>query len=83
MDLQVAGFDWDHGNRDKCRAHGVALAEIEALFHKPVAVFPDLRHSQAEERFKAIGRTLHLSRFLAASARQRDVCSPHQRLLYA
>ncbi len=25
------------------------------MFRKPVAVFPDPRHSQAEERFKAIG----------------------------
>jgi uncharacterized DUF497 family protein len=33
------------------------LAAIEALFHRPVAVFPDPLHSDTEERFKAIGRT--------------------------
>ena len=27
------------------------------LFHRPLAVFPDLTHSAKEERFKAIGRT--------------------------
>ena len=32
MDLVVAGFDWDRGNRDKCRKHGVSLAEIEQIF---------------------------------------------------
>ncbi len=57
MDLRVAGIDWDHGNREKCRKHDVAIADIEAVFHKPVAVFPDPRHSQAEKRFKAIGTT--------------------------
>lgn len=26
-------------------------------FARPIAVFPDLSHSQSEERFKAVGRT--------------------------
>jgi uncharacterized DUF497 family protein len=53
----VAGFDWDAGNQQKCRKHGVTDAEIESLFHRPIAVFPDPLHSRAEARFKAIGRT--------------------------
>ena len=57
MAISVTGFDWDPGNRNKCRKHGVSIAEIEALFSKPVAVFPDPAHSQREERFKAIGST--------------------------
>ena len=57
MDVQVASFDWDAANRDKCQNHGVSIAEIEATLQKPVAVFPDPRHSRAEERFKAIGTT--------------------------
>jgi uncharacterized protein len=57
MDVQVAGFEWDAANRNKCQKHGVSIAEIEAVFRKPIAVFPDPRHSQAEERFKAIGTT--------------------------
>jgi uncharacterized DUF497 family protein len=57
MDLGVAGFDWDEGNRDKCRKHGVALADIEAAFGQSMAVFPDPAHSQAEERFIAVGST--------------------------
>ena len=57
MDLGVSDFEWDKGNRDKCQKHGVPLATIESLFHRPLAVFPDPEHSEAEERFKAIGRT--------------------------
>ena len=53
----VVGFDWDHGNREKCRKHGVSIAVIERLFHSPLGVFPDPAHSDSEERFKAIGRT--------------------------
>jgi uncharacterized DUF497 family protein len=56
-DVEVAGFDWDHGNRAKCRKHGVSIAEIEALFARPIAVFPAPAHSRREERFKVIGST--------------------------
>jgi uncharacterized DUF497 family protein len=56
-DLEVAGFEWDQGNRDKCRKHGVSLAAIERLFAGPLLVFRDSAHSRVEERFKAIGMT--------------------------
>lgn len=52
-----SGFDWDIGNRDKCAKHGVSIGEIEKVFEGPVYVAPDLRHSVAEERLIAIGRT--------------------------
>ena len=51
----VAGFDWDDGNRAKCRKHGVSIAEIEDLFAYPHRIAPDLAHSIAEARFLAIG----------------------------
>ena len=51
-----AGFDWDAGNREKCGKHGVSVAEIESVFRGGAAVQPDLGHSDAEQRFKAIGR---------------------------
>lgn len=57
METGVAGFDWDGGNRAKCRKHGLSLAEIESLFRRSIAVFPDPAHSRAEARFKAIGAT--------------------------
>jgi uncharacterized protein len=57
MPSRVAGFEWDHANRDKCQKHGVSIAAIESAFRRPIAVVPDPLHSAAEERFKAIGIT--------------------------
>jgi uncharacterized DUF497 family protein len=57
MNPVVGGFQWDRGNRAKCQKHGVSVAEIEQVFDRPVAVFPDPAHSDMEDRFKAIGQT--------------------------
>ena len=56
MDIVVAGFDWDAGNREKCRKHGVSRAEIEALFAGPLAIRQGEIHSATESRFIAVGR---------------------------
>jgi uncharacterized protein len=53
--IVVEGFDWDAGNREKCRKHGVTPAQIEALFRHSHHVFPDPAHSAAEARLLAIG----------------------------
>ena len=53
----VAGFDWDDGNLEKCRKHGVSIGEIEALLSSDPHVAPDLEHSAEEDRFIAVGRT--------------------------
>jgi uncharacterized DUF497 family protein len=55
----VAGFDWDEGNRRKCRKHGVSKREIESLFaeNRPVMILPDVAHSRGEARFRGIGTT--------------------------
>jgi uncharacterized DUF497 family protein len=55
--IEATGFEWDRGNRAKCRKHGVSIAEIEALFARQIAIFPAPAHSHREERFKAIGTT--------------------------
>jgi hypothetical protein len=52
--MRIDGFDWDAGNREKCRKHGV-LAAIEALFTRRIALLPDHRHSDTEARYRAIG----------------------------
>jgi uncharacterized DUF497 family protein len=52
---RIAGFDWDTGNKEKCRGHGVSVGDIEALFGRPIAVFPAPGRSISEERYKAIG----------------------------
>jgi uncharacterized DUF497 family protein len=55
MELKIAGFDWDDGNREKCQRHGVAIEVIEELFSRAVAIEPD--PSPIEKRVRAIGKT--------------------------
>jgi hypothetical protein len=55
--MEIAGFDWDRGNRTKCQKHGVSIEAIESLFTRSVAIFPDNAHSEREQRFRAVGWT--------------------------
>jgi len=58
MNIGVSGIDWDDGNREKCKKHGVLQEEIEALFRIPdLSVSDDREHSQKEPRFLAFGRS--------------------------
>ena len=57
MRTNVHTFDWDDGNREKCRKHGLTLAEIEHALTHGARVAPDPVHSRAEQRFIAVGRT--------------------------
>ena len=57
INLRVSGFDWDEGNRAKCRKHGVSIAQIEALFAHNPRIAPDPKHSVDEDRLIAVGRT--------------------------
>ena len=50
-------FDWDEGNSAKCRKHGMTQAEIEGFFGLGPRVAPDPKHSAAEQRSIAVGRT--------------------------
>jgi hypothetical protein len=64
---KVVSFDWDDGNARKNERHGVSRAEAEQVFfYEPLLLVDDPRHSDAEPRFHALGRTfedrrLHLS----------------------
>ncbi len=55
--VNVAGFDWDAGNRAKCQKHGVSGADVEGLFARPLLIIPDTAHSHGEVRLRAIGKT--------------------------
>lgn len=55
--MRFHGFDWDAGNRAKCEKHGLRAAEIESMFADAFAVFPDVTHSHAETRLRAIGKS--------------------------
>ena len=57
--MNYDGFDWDAGNRDKCRKHGLSLGEIEDVFARPVLVLPDAGNSRTEPRFRAIGTSAY------------------------
>ena len=57
MTIPVKDFDWDSGNKAKCLKHGLSVDEIEAFFHGKIFVAPDIKHSQDEERFLAVGRS--------------------------
>ena len=56
---RVEGFDWDEGNaRKSAEKHNVSQAEAEAVFFsEPLVVVPDPRHSRAEPRYHALGKT--------------------------
>ena len=56
---QIAGFDWDDGNsRKSADKHDVSQAEAEGVFfNDPLIVVEDSKHSEAEPRFNALGKT--------------------------
>ena len=54
----VVGFEWDDGNARKNEKHGVMAMEAEQVFfNEPLMLLDDVRHSEAEARFHALGRT--------------------------
>ena len=53
----IYGFDWDKGNLGKCQKHGVSIEEIEEVLTNNPLIAPDHKHSSAETRLLAIGRT--------------------------
>ncbi len=62
---KLAGFEWDQGNIDKNRIkHNVENWECEQIFfNDPLIILDDPKHSIAEKRFAAFGRT-NTGRFL-------------------
>jgi uncharacterized DUF497 family protein len=71
--MQVDGFDWDEGNRTKCQAHGMSLAEIESLFERELLVGPDPFDPAVERRWRAVGRTARgRPAFVVFTLRQRE-----------
>jgi len=56
---KLAGFEWDQGNIDKnLIKHNVENWECEQIFfNDPLIVLDDPKHSIAENRFAAFGKT--------------------------
>ena len=57
ISIQIAGFQWDSGNTEKCQKHGVTIVEIEYAFAHDPAIGSDIAHSLSEDRLLAIGKT--------------------------
>lgn len=61
VDLRmIVGFEWDEGNIEKSyKKHGITPKEAEELFlDEHVLLVEDIKHSQIEKRFIAIGKTI-------------------------
>ncbi len=64
---QIEGFDWNEGNaRKNTEKHGVSQTEAEQIFTSAPLLADDVKHSQHEMRFQALGQTtggryLHVS----------------------
>jgi|ERR1017187_4249413 uncharacterized DUF497 family protein len=55
---EIEGFDWDLGNATKNTKHQVEPEEAEAIFlNQPLLLGFDEKHSRAESRWIAFGRT--------------------------
>ncbi len=56
---KILEFNWDDGNLDKSyQKHGITPAESEEVFlDENLKVISDIKHSQREPRFIALGKT--------------------------
>jgi uncharacterized DUF497 family protein len=70
---KCTGFEWDNYNADKIwLKHRVSPSECEQVFFNlPLIVADDVRHSEQENRFFALGRT-DTGRFLFVAFTVRD-----------
>lgn len=54
--VEFDGFEWDEGNRAKCRKHGVSIREIEEALSVVEFVVDD-PFAGDEKRYRTVGRT--------------------------
>ncbi|MBI4091943.1 MAG: BrnT family toxin [Candidatus Levybacteria bacterium] len=58
VDKSVFEFEWDEGNSDKPKKHGLTLTETEEAFlDKDKVIFADWKHSATEQRITLLGKT--------------------------
>lgn len=70
--IRISSFDWDEHNLIKCRKHGLSVDLIEAFFFSDPDIFPDVKHSQEETRFVALGPAHDRFLFVAFTIRARN-----------
>lgn len=55
---QAFEFQWDKGNSDKPKKHGLTLEEVEEAFSdEDKVIFGDWKHSGTEQRVTLLGKT--------------------------
>lgn len=55
---QPVEFEWDEGNSEKPKKHGLTLEETEeAFFDENKVIFGDWKHSRIEQRITLLGKT--------------------------
>jgi len=64
--MKIEGFDWDAGNSEKIRKHGLSTQEVESFFETQPWIGPDINHSMTEERFLAFGQGLNRRHVIVA-----------------
>ncbi len=75
--LEVRGFDWDKGNKAKCKKHGLSIKVIESVFLKnEPLITPDLKHSHKETRFIAIATIKRKTAFIVFTMRKENLIRP-------
>lgn len=58
VDKNAYKFEWDEGNNQKPKKHGLTLEETEeAFFDENKIIFSDWKHSTAEQRITLLGKT--------------------------
>lgn len=58
IDKKVLEFEWDEGNNQKPKKHGLTLEETEeAFFDENKIIFADWKHSATEQRITLLGKT--------------------------
>lgn len=58
IDKKPIEFEWDKGNREKPKKHGLTIEEAEeAFFDNNKVFFGDWKHSTTEQRITLLGKT--------------------------
>jgi len=58
IDKKSVEFEWDKGNSEKPKKHGLNLEEVEeAFFDDNKVIFEDWKHSTTEQRITLLGKT--------------------------
>ena len=75
--LHSQGFDWNEGNREKNKKHGVENVEIEELFfNPPFVILPDTKHSGVEQRYHCFGKTFNERKLIIVFTIRNDKIRP-------